>query len=76
MMMPNPTIQRHFWDARRARPTVRDDREALASTAGAGHAPRGATLRVQVGHWLIGAGSRLSGDRVETIHRSAPQRAA
>lgn len=80
MMMPNPTIQRHFWDARRARPSIPDDREALDAAAGSGHVAHRPSLRIQVGHWLIGAGSRLSGERVETIHHaahhSAPQRAA
>ena len=73
MIMPHSTIQRDFWEARRARLRIDRREQNNGTDAPAGRGVDG--IRVQVGHWLIGAGSRLSGERVETIRHSAPQRA-
>jgi hypothetical protein len=65
-------MQRELTAARRAR----HERSATATAIAAGattvrRARRGRALRVQIGHALIGAGSWLSGERVEAVRSSA-----
>jgi hypothetical protein len=84
MMMPHPTLQRDFWQARAGRlPAGSRDRGAApelpARDAALTPSPdlrKRAGLRVAIGHALIGAGSRLSGERIDTVHPPAHHRAA
>jgi hypothetical protein len=74
MMMPNSSIQRDVSLSRRERfeRTPRHERIGI-EVAPDGRTPLG-SLRVQVGRALIGAGSWLSGERVEapsSAHRPA-----
>ena len=64
MIMPNPSVLEHFHAERqrRLRPTPR-----LGSTT-----TTHASLRVRVGRALIGAGTAISGERVEPA-RSNPR---
>jgi len=69
MMMPHTSIQRDMTLARRGRfeRPVRDGRVDRVS----GRRTRLGTVRVHVGYALIGAGSWLSGERVEGTRPSA-----
>jgi hypothetical protein len=74
MMMPNASIQRDMALARRGRfeRTLRHPRHG--SDAASARRTRLTSMRVQVGHALIGAGSWLSGERTEgrpSAHRPA-----
>ena len=76
MMMPHSSFQRDLSLARRKRFERAPRREPIGIEAAAtGHRARPfGSLRVQVGHALIGAGSWLSGERVEatsSAHRPA-----
>ena len=64
LIMPNPSVLEHVHAERqrRLRPTPR-----LESTT-----PTHATLRVRIGHALIGAGTAISGERGEPA-RSNPR---
>jgi hypothetical protein len=58
MILSNPSVLEHFHSERqrRLRPTPR--RGAMQTSTHAG-------LRVRIGHALIGAGTAISGERVE-----------
>jgi hypothetical protein len=68
MIMPNPSVLEHFHKERqrRLRPTPR---------TGATRTPTHAGMRVRIGRALIGAGTALSGERVEPARPSAQPRA-
>ena len=72
MMMPHSSFQRDLSLARRERfeRGPRHERTGVDVTAGARSRPM-RSLRVQVGRALIGAGTWLSGERVEAVRRSA-----
>jgi hypothetical protein len=68
MIMPNPSVLEHFHAERqrRLRPTPR--RGTLRTRTHAG-------LRVRIGRALIGAGTALSGERIEPARSSTQPRA-
>lgn len=72
MMMPNSSLQRDLTLARRERHerTPRPARVGIGAGAGVRSGPTG-VLRMQVGRALIGAGSWVSGERVEVVRPSA-----
>ncbi len=72
MMMPHSSFQRDLTLARRQRfeRGPRHGRIGIDATAGDRSRPS-RFLRVQVGRALIGAGTWLSGERVEAVRRSA-----
>ena len=72
MMMPHSSFQRDLSLARRERfeRTPRRERIGIDAASGDRARPSG-SLRVQVGRALIGAGTWLSGERVEGVRSSA-----
>ena len=68
MIMPNPSVLEHFHTERqrRLRPVPR-----AGTTTTTSHA----SLRVRIGHALIGAGSAISGERVEPARHTTQPRA-
>jgi hypothetical protein len=71
MMMPNSSIQRDLTHARRTRFERTGGHQRIGADARPNGRSRLVSLRVQVGHALIGAGSWLSGERVEGARPSA-----
>jgi hypothetical protein len=70
MMMPHTSIQRDMTSARRGRFERPLDGDRIARRSEARRAPL-RFVRVQVGYALIGAGSWLSGERVDGTRPSA-----
>lgn len=71
MIMPNETMQREMARARLARFARRPNPATLAERERTARRPETRSLRVQLGHALIGAGTRLSGERGERVRPSA-----
>ena len=76
MMMPHSSFQRDLSLARRERFERTPGRERIGMGAASEIPARSSgSVRVQVGRALIGAGTWLSGERVEAV-RSSAHRAA